>query len=70
MCHSEPTIHGMTLDAAMEIDDGVPDCCGEEMTPKTASLEGHRAYECGCCGTTVDVDDLGLVFDIREKQPA
>ena len=70
MCHTEPTIYGMELDLAMEIEDGVPDCCDEQMNPKPASLEGHREYVCGCCGTVVEVDDLGLVFDIREKQPA
>lgn len=66
----EPTIYGMTLDPGMEIEDGIPDCCGGEMTPQTASLDGHREYACSGCGTVVEVDDLGLVFDIREKATA
>lgn len=70
MCHSEPTIYGMSLDLAMEIEDGVPDCCDEEMTGKGADADGHREYECGCCGTVVEVDELGLVWDIREKAAA
>lgn len=70
MCHSEPTIYGMELVPAMEIEDGVPDCCGSEMDSKTVDDDGHREYVCGCCGTVVEVDDLGLVWDIREKTAA
>lgn len=70
MCQSEPTIYGMPLDLAMHIDDGIPDCCYGEMDAKVASIEGHHEYVCGDCGTVVEVDDLGLVFDIREKQAA
>jgi len=66
MCHSEPTIYGMTLDLAMEIEDGIPDCCGGEMAPKPASIGGHREYRCSGCGTVVEVDELGLVFDISD----
>jgi hypothetical protein len=69
MCN-EPTIYGMPLDLAMEIEDGVPDCCYGPMDTKPADTDGHREYECGDCGTVVEVDDLGLVWDIREKVAA
>lgn len=66
----EPTIYGMRLDLAMEIEDGVPDCCYGPMDGKPVDARGHREYECGDCGTVVEVDDLGLVWDIREKAAA
>jgi hypothetical protein len=84
MCHSEPTIYGMSLDLAMHIDDGIPDCCygpmakGKEeactcCAPEDTDGAGtgvHVEYKCGDCGTVVEVDGLGLVFDIREKTAA
>lgn len=67
MCHSEPTIYGATVRVADEIGrEDAPDCCGEEMTRST-DAHGDLIYTCGCCRTEVEVDDLGLVFDIREK---
>ncbi|MFM9373233.1 hypothetical protein [Streptomyces sp. Da 82-17] len=68
----EPTILDIELFTGMEIGDDVPDCCGEEMADKLAALahQGHREYECMDCGTVVDVDDLGLVFDITSQSQA
>ena len=73
----EPTIYGMELDPGMEIEDNIPDCCGGEMeqskkNPCTCckSKNTHVEYTCRACGTVVEVDGLGLVFDIREKQTA
>jgi hypothetical protein len=67
MCYSEPTIYGMTLTPGMEIEDGVPVCCDDEMTSTSDDKRGHRVHTCGCCGIVLEVDDLGLVWDIREK---
>ena len=66
----EPTIYGMRLDFGMHIDDAVPDCCYGEMDADGPSKDGHRLYTCGDCRTTVEVDELGLVFDIREQASA
>lgn len=80
----EPSIYGMLLDPGMEIEDGVPDCCYGPMTKKQeetctcckpedtdgAGTGVHVEYACGDCGTVVEVDGLGLVFDIREKAAA
>lgn len=44
-----------------------PDCCDAEMTGKEIDADGHREYTCGDCGTVLEVDELGLVWDIREK---
>lgn len=78
----EPTIYGMELDPGMEIEDGVPDCCYGPMTktkekpcttccaPEDTDGAGtgiHIEYECDDCTTVVEVDGLGLVFDIRQK---
>jgi hypothetical protein len=69
MCHSEATIYSMTVEIAMEIGrDDAPDCCGAEMT--RAVNGDDLTYTCGCCGTAVDVDEVGLVDDIREKTAA
>lgn len=84
MCQSEPSIYGMELDPGMEIEDGVPDCCYGPMTknkdesctcctPEGTDGAGtgvHVEYECGDCGTVVEVSGLGLVYDIREKAAA
>lgn len=71
MCrYPEPTIYGMTVEVAIEIGrDDAPDCCDEEMARGT-DAHGDLVYTCGCCGTEVEVDDLGLVSDIREKTGA
>lgn len=63
-----PTICGyMELQLADELGhDLAPDCCGAEMTGQDTD-DGHREYLCGDCGTVLEVDDLGLVYDIREK---
>lgn len=41
-----------------------PDCCGDEMTGKPDA--DHIKYTCGDCGTVLEVDGFGLVFDIRD----
>ena len=70
MCHSEPTLYGMTPSPGDEIGrEDAPDCCGEEMQRENASHD-HIRYTCGCCGMVLEVDDLGLVWDIREKTAA
>ena len=70
MCHSEPTIYGMTPSIADEIGlEDAPDCCGAEMSRKDLD-GGGIAYTCDCCGTVLEVDELGLVDDIREKTAA
>lgn len=66
----EPTIYGMMLDPGMHIDDDVPDCCYGPMDSRPARIDNHREYKCGDCSTIVEVDELGLVFDIREKATA
>lgn len=63
--NNEPTIYGMTLQAGMEIEDGVPDCCGEEMSTSSPDKYGDRTHTCRTCGTAVVVDHLGLVDDIH-----
>lgn len=62
----EPTIHGMPLELGMHIDDAAPDCCHGPMDSKAAANDAHREYACRDCGVVVEVDALGLVFDIRE----
>ncbi|PAZ15660.1 hypothetical protein CLM62_12755 [Streptomyces sp. SA15] len=70
MCRTEPTIYGMTPRIADEIGrDDAPTCCSDEMGRKDTSRD-HIEYTCGCCGTVLEVDDLGLVWDIREKAAA
>lgn len=65
-----PNTHGYELSIADDLGrDIAPDCCDEEMTAKDFDEE-LRNYTCGNCGTVVTVDELGLVFDIREKQAA
>ncbi|MFF2852658.1 hypothetical protein ACFVT5_41155 [Streptomyces sp. NPDC058001] len=81
----EPSIYGMELEIAMEIEDGVPDCCHGPMekqadepcticcAPDRTEGEGagvHTLYRCSDCGTVVEVSGLGLVDDIREKSAA
>ncbi|TGB06553.1 hypothetical protein [Streptomyces sp. MZ04] len=63
-----PTICGyMELSLADEVGhDLAPDCCDDEMTGKVTD-GGHKEYTRGDCGTVLEVDDLGLVWDIREK---
>lgn len=63
-----PTICGyMELHPADELGhDLAPDCCDDEMTGEDTD-DGHREYTCGDCGTVLEVDELGLVYDIREK---
>lgn len=69
MCHSEPTIYGMTLRIADELGhDDAPDCCGEEMTRSTDGED--LIYTCGCCRTVLTVDELGLIDDIRDGAAA
>lgn len=69
MCHSEPTIYGMTPSIADEIGrEDAPACCGVEMARQ--DLDGGIAYTRGCCGTVLEVDELGLVDDIPEKTVA
>ena len=57
----EPSIHGYELSPGDELgQDVTPDCCGSEMTATRLS-----SYRCGECGTVLEIDSLGLVFDIR-----
>ncbi|MGW0577738.1 hypothetical protein ACWD25_17590 [Streptomyces sp. NPDC002920] len=60
----------MSLDLGMEIEGGVPNCCYGPMDGGKPGKDGHRVYTCGDCGTVVEVDELGLVWDIREKAGA
>ena len=65
MCQSEPTTYGVPLSIADDLGhDVAPAYCRAEMTGKNIA-EGHQEYTCAGCRTVVEVDDLGLVFDIR-----
>jgi hypothetical protein len=66
MCHSEPTVTGgFEISPGDELGrDLAPDCCGSEMVRGTDRF-GDLIYTCGCCKTVVEVDELGLVADIR-----
>lgn len=44
-------------------------CCAPEKT-EGEGTGVHLEYACGDCGTVVEVDGLGLVYDIRYKQVA
>jgi hypothetical protein len=68
---SNPTTsYGYELEIADDAGhDDVPVCCGDDMNgEKTA--EGGIDYTCGSCGTVLEIDELGLVSDIREKAAA
>jgi hypothetical protein len=67
-----PTICGyMELSLGDELGhDLAPDCCDDEMAGKDIDSDGHREYVCGDCGTVLEVDDRGLVWDVRQKQAA
>lgn len=68
MCQSEPNIHGTILRVADELGhDLAPDCCGDDMTGENLA-DGYQRYTCSDCGTVLEVDDLGLVDDIREAE--
>lgn len=41
-------------------------CCGQDMTAAAPDKYGYRTHTCGSCGTSADVDDLGLMNDIRD----
>lgn len=57
----EPSLHGLELSIGDELGhDTAPNCCGGEMTDAS-----RGTYKCGSCGTTLAVNSLGLVLDIR-----
>ncbi|MYR84075.1 hypothetical protein GTY41_03730 [Streptomyces sp. SID685] len=61
-----PTIDELALQIGDEIGhDESPDCCTEPMPPVAAN--GDLTYRCDNCGAEVEVDELGLVSDIRER---
>jgi hypothetical protein len=64
-----PDIRGHELAIGDELGHELPpDCCDTQMTKKTDT--GDLEYVCRWCKTVLEVDRLGLVFDIREKQTA
>jgi hypothetical protein len=71
MCSTGPTTsYGYELSIADDTDiDDVPVCCGDDMPGKKLD-DGGIEYTCGSCGTVLEIDELGLVFDIREKTAA
>ncbi|MCX4704395.1 hypothetical protein [Streptomyces sp. NBC_01373] len=64
------TSYGYELEIADDAGlDDIPVCCGNDMNG-TEIPEGGIDYRCGTCGTELDIDAGGLVFDIREKTAA
>lgn len=60
------TDYGMDIRIADEVGtDVVLRCCGQEMTVTGPDKYGDRTHTCPACATEVDIDDLGLVDDIR-----
>ncbi|MEU5429959.1 hypothetical protein AB0H73_30800 [Streptomyces olivoreticuli] len=60
-----PRVFHLELSVSDELGhDTAPLCCDDEMTAKDTD-DGFREYTCGCCHTVVEIDELGLVFDIR-----
>lgn len=49
--------------------DDVPICCNNDM-PGGKTPDGGIDFTCGSCGTVVEIDESGLVFDIREAATA
>jgi hypothetical protein len=72
MCSTGPTTsYGYELSPGDETDlDDTPRCCGESMTAKAPDEDGDREYLCGQCGTALEINENGLVWDIREKAAA
>lgn len=71
MCSTGPTTsYGYELEIADDAGhDDIPVCCGDDMTAKNLD-DGGIEYTCAGCGTVLEIDELGLVFDIREKTAA
>lgn len=71
MCSTGPTTsYGYELEIADDAGhDDIPVCCGDDMTGKNLD-DGSIEYTCAGCGTVLEIDELGLVFDIREKTAA
>ena len=64
------TSYGYELDIADHTGlDDIPVCCDDDMIG-TKTAEGGIDYRCGSCGTELDIDENGLVSDIREKAAA
>jgi hypothetical protein len=64
------TSYGYELEIADDAGhDDIPVCCDEDMTGKPLG-DGSVEHTCGSCGTVLEIDELGLVFDIREKAAA
>jgi hypothetical protein len=68
---SNPTTsYGYELTPGDEADrDDIPVCCYDDMSGATTE-EGGIDYTCGDCGTVLEIDELGLVADIRESATA
>ncbi|MFD9276889.1 hypothetical protein ACFWD7_06300 [Streptomyces mirabilis] len=78
------TSYGYELEIADDAGhDDIPVCCGNDMTGKKvacicctnedtgeAATGAHTVHTCGDCGTELEIDGVGLVFDIREKAAA
>ena len=64
------TSYGYELEIADDAGhDDIPVCHGDDMIPKRLD-DGSVEHTCGSCGTVLEIDASGLVFDIREKQAA
>ncbi|MFG2328276.1 hypothetical protein ACGFMM_01485 [Streptomyces sp. NPDC048604] len=61
---SEPTLHGMELTPGDEAGlDAAPVCCSSDKARRPGGT-GIR-FTCGNCRSSVDINELGLVTDIR-----
>ena len=71
MCSTGPTTsYGYELSPGDETDlDDIPVCCGSDMTGKKLD-DGDIEHACENCGTVLEINENGLVWDIREKPAA
>ena len=71
MCSTGPsTSYSYELRIADETDlEDNPRCCGDDMNG-SKTTEGGIDYTCGSCGTMLEINENGLVWDIREKTAA
>lgn len=67
MCSNGPTTsYGYPLQIASDAGlDDVPRCCRDSMTGKQLERGGIE-YTCDGCHTVLELDEFGLVYDIRE----